>query len=119
MPFESFQRMPFESFPFEMTNRGKILVKNWVKALAICRRHFANHCTMEEKLLPGSSEGLERKNSTGNRRKQQVNENVVKKMSMRPDEGTAPQAGDFTLHITEAGEEVRTTSRIIKGIGDV
>ena len=72
----------------------------------------------EEKLAPGSDDKLARKNSNGgNRRKQQVSENVVKKMSMKPDDGTAPPLApaDFTVHITEAGEEVRTTSRIIKG----
>ena len=63
------------------------------------------------RLMPTSDNPLERRNSTGNRRKQVVSENVVKRMSMKPAESYA----DFTVHITEAGEEVRTTSRIIKG----
>ncbi len=73
----------------------------------------------EDKLSPGSNDQLARKNSTGSnasRRKQQVSENVVKRMSMKPEDGSTTLApADFTIHITEAGEEVRTTSRIIKG----
>ena len=51
----------------------------------------------------------------GNRRKQIVDENVVKRMSIKRLSGDDKESNDFTIHITEAGEEVRTTSRIIKG----
>ena len=62
--------------------------------------------------LSVSHDGLERRATIGgSSRNQVVNENVVKRMSMKPAESFA----DFTMHITEAGEEVRTTSRIIKG----
>lgn len=68
-------------------------------------------------LTPVGNDGISRKNSTGNRRKQQLSENVVKRMSVTPDDKQLQKAtSDFTLHITEAGEEVRTTSRIVKDV---
>ncbi|KAJ3000533.1 3',5'-cyclic-nucleotide phosphodiesterase (PDEase) (3':5'-CNP) [Globomyces sp. JEL0801] len=49
----------------------------------------------------------------GNRKKTLVNEKVVTKMTGAKVEG---ETSDFTLHITEAGEEVRTTARICKDV---
>ena len=45
------------------------------------------------------------------RKRTVVNEKVAQKMSLKP----VIDSGDFTIHITEAGEEVRTTTRICKG----
>jgi hypothetical protein len=45
------------------------------------------------------------------RKKSAVNDKIAAKMSLKP----KLDSNDFTLHITEAGEEVRTTTRICKG----
>ena len=49
---------------------------------------------------------------TVQRKRTIVNDKVAQRMTGKPG---AAETSDFTLHITEAGEEVRTTTRIIKG----
>jgi hypothetical protein len=59
------------------------------------------------------SEETRGRSGSVSRKKTVVSEKVAAKMSLKP----SVDSNDFTLHITEAGEEVRTTTRICKGDG--
>jgi hypothetical protein len=48
------------------------------------------------------------------KKKATVNQRVADKMN-KTDRRDSSVTADFTIHITEAGEEVRTTTRICKG----